>query len=563
MRYLLEHQGGQKFDLNDLENPKIAKQIGSGGSGTVYRHVNPALHGQLIKLYHVGNKDYAAEHEHKVLAMMHAPPVGLTYTGNGAKISWPWAIVRDERGKFRGFAMQEVGNFSLFSLQQTNYRKQHGLPEAMLFRLLVARNLAQTIENLLRSGYYMPDLKPQNVRIYRGDQSISPGSIALIDIDGFTFKSSSGKLFKAGFVTEEYLYPKIVKLDRDLSNFLSEQVKWALAVIIFQLLNDNIHPFMGIDDPNYRNIYPPKLLDRVRFKESLYAYGSNSNKHVRPVAGSLHQCFDPILLKLFERTFLPSWNPPSPTDWIQVLKLLTNPGYACTYDKNHWCYGDFCGPCMLQQRKTSAKKNSQASSHTIQQSPVSHVLNKNVNPPKPRKNRPVAGTKSPEYIWIVATLIAGSFFYNFLALWPDDSFGLFTKISPALLKLIYIAATGAFIFGWIMPEIAINNRIYTAYLWEGKLKYFCLGSLCILMVSMNYSGAISDPFNLQAYWKSQNTLSLNNIPLNTDGQNLSTQEIKRIQKLLTDLGFDPGKIDGIYGPKTKYALRQYAAKRKP
>src|SRR5574341_379890 len=60
-----------------------------------------------------------------------------------------------------------------------------------------------------------------------------------------------------------------------------------------------------------------------------------------------------------------------------------------------------------------------------------------------------------------------------------------------------------------------------------------------------------------------------NVPLNTGikldnagvgdrkqtlSETLSTEEVRKVQTLLKTVGFDPGRIDGAFGPKTKNAL---------
>jgi peptidoglycan hydrolase-like protein with peptidoglycan-binding domain len=41
----------------------------------------------------------------------------------------------------------------------------------------------------------------------------------------------------------------------------------------------------------------------------------------------------------------------------------------------------------------------------------------------------------------------------------------------------------------------------------------------------------------------------------------TVERVRALQQTLTDAGFDPGLIDGIFGPRTKSALRMYIARR--
>ena len=45
----------------------------------------------------------------------------------------------------------------------------------------------------------------------------------------------------------------------------------------------------------------------------------------------------------------------------------------------------------------------------------------------------------------------------------------------------------------------------------------------------------------------------------TQSKKPTPERIREVQKALREAGHDPGPIDGILGPRTKAALRQYAA----
>lgn len=62
----------------------------------------------------------------------------------------------------------------------------------------------------------------------------------MFDCDGFSIQGEQAR-FPAEFVSEEYIYPE--GMAQSCEDMGEEQDKFALAVIIFKLLNNGIHPF--------------------------------------------------------------------------------------------------------------------------------------------------------------------------------------------------------------------------------------------------------------------------------------------------------------------------------
>ena len=69
----------------------------------------------------------------------------------------------------------------------------------------------------------------------------------MFDCDGFSIQGEQAR-FPAEFVSEEYIYPE--GMAQSCEDMGEEQDKFALAVIIFKLLNNGIHPFSGVAKKN-------------------------------------------------------------------------------------------------------------------------------------------------------------------------------------------------------------------------------------------------------------------------------------------------------------------------
>ena len=79
-----------------------------------------------------------------------------------------------------------------------------------------------------------------------------------------------------------------------------EQDKFALAVMIFKLLNNGIHPFSGVPRINDEEM----LSIQNRIEQYHYAYGLWPDTYQAPHPYSIHEFFDKKTLELFERAFV-------------------------------------------------------------------------------------------------------------------------------------------------------------------------------------------------------------------------------------------------------------------
>lgn len=104
-----------------------------------------------------------------------------------------------------------------------------------------------------------------------------------------------------------------------------EQDKFALAVIIFKLLNNGIHPFSGVP----RKADSEMLTIQNRIEKYHYAYGLWPDAYQAPHPYSLHEYFDKETLELFERAFTKGGDRPSAYEWQEHLWKLMHSLKQC------------------------------------------------------------------------------------------------------------------------------------------------------------------------------------------------------------------------------------------
>lgn len=371
-----------------------AKLLGKGGAGSVYAH--PDLPGQAIKIYGTANR--ADAHAKKVQAMLNATPRAVRTRFGTVQIAWPNATVLIDR-RFAGFVMPQVNFSEAWTLQQVAQppqRKRRGIPERMDLRLYAGRNLASVLHSLHEFGHYVIDLKPQNVLVYRDDTQRNAAHVALVDCDGFQIRASTGYRFDAELATPEFLHPDVTRQVGDEASFdlrllndkAALQDDFALAVILFQLLNNGLHPMSGRESGIAA--VPTQWAMRLQAGGRYYAYKQGqSNPLMFPDLDSLHEWFDPELRKLFDQAFGGGEPPPHADDWVRVLERLSTATQTCDQNPEHWKLGSMCGQCVQANRMQAA--GTPMLSQQVQLPPRSLVrpIPSPVQRPKPTRRRSV------------------------------------------------------------------------------------------------------------------------------------------------------------------------------
>ena len=126
-----------------------------------------------------------------------------------------------------------------------------------------------------------------------------------------------------------------------------EQDKFALAVIIFKLLNEGIHPFSGTP----RNKKSPMLSIQERIADYHYAYGMWPDTYQAPHPYSMHDYFDKATMTLFERAFTKGNERPTALEWQTQLEYILKHLKQCKKDHNHAYFTPKgCGLCMINEK---------------------------------------------------------------------------------------------------------------------------------------------------------------------------------------------------------------------
>lgn len=325
-----------------FERLTLGKLLNKGGAaGKVYEVVGQPA--KVAKIFHERQKSNT--NRLKLEAMVMNNPNIPSVTAGGVEyvqIAWPEAVLEDDEGYCVGYMMPFINTaeaVSLDHLMQGAVRAKLGLSDKYEYRVMAAYNVALMVASLHKYGHYIIDLKPSNVSIYKKTMTV-----AVFDCDGFSIQGEQAR-FPAEFVSEEYIYPE--GMQQACEEMGEEQDKFALAVIIFKLLNNGIHPFSGVVKKNADSA----LSIQERIEQYHYAYGMWGDSYQAPHPYSVHTFLPQSTLKLFDRAFVRGQKRPTATEWQVELDYLLRNLKHCKKNPNHAYFTNKgCGLCVAEER---------------------------------------------------------------------------------------------------------------------------------------------------------------------------------------------------------------------
>ena len=357
MSEILTGLKGQQYTITD--------HIKSGGEGGVYNTNFPEY---VAKLYDTSkaNVDSRMAELEKKLTYMASNPIPTKIPNGTVIVTWPKDVLYRD-GKFVGYIMPKVSEAKPIYMLNRGGRQANEVIPGYNWKtaVSVAVNLANIVEFLHSRNIVIGDMNSDNLLVYPN------GFVVVIDTDSFDITDDASNIhYKCSVGTEEFLPPELQgrNLERKNVCFTKHTDEFALAVHIFQLLMNNMHPF------NARVI--------TDYKQSLPENSQNHNimvgncPFVRKIDGctiplgapDINELLPDYLVHDFKRTFDYQLDPGDPSymdelkryekhrtpvaDWHRHLEQLAkDPDLVpCQSDPEHY-YLASKGHCELCQAK--------------------------------------------------------------------------------------------------------------------------------------------------------------------------------------------------------------------
>ncbi len=310
---------------------RLGELAGKGGQALVYRL--PGRSDWLAKIYHHAD----GQTENKLAWMIANPPEDPSQKINHASIAWPTRLVYAER-RFAGYLMPYIhGAVPLLRVFNPRLRRRTFPNFNERYQVNTAHNLAAALGALHERGYVVGDLNESNILV-------TPATlVTMIDTDSFQVVARTrlglAKLYPCPVGKVEYLPPELQGKKLAGIERRPEHDRFALGVLIFQLLMEGSHPFRAKwTGPGEK----PGMQERIA--RGWFPYQDRPPRHIEPALRleDLH----PELVGLFKRCFILGHRNaearPAPAEWERGLENADRALQPC--GKGHY-FGRHLSEC--------------------------------------------------------------------------------------------------------------------------------------------------------------------------------------------------------------------------
>ncbi|ONG38057.1 hypothetical protein BKE17_09210 [Enhydrobacter sp. H5] len=328
MPYLIANNQRITIDL------PISHEIGSGGMGIVYRLGNLLGTGNLVAKIFKNPTDPKNPSLAKLQAMMARPPEHIYEVINGVgytQFAWVRHLIVGEHDELIGYAMPELDFDRSLSLNPFMYPREAAkltaYQQSLNYRVQLCANISALMADLHGHGHAFIDFKEANMRLMPEpstgmDDDYKGFIVGFIDCDSYRITASDGSVYPSPVISPEMTSPEYHE-HKDIGLLDEKHDRFVLAIELFKILNNGIHPFYFIPVSDRLKNATHRNTDQF-IKERLYAYGLQPQPEIAPLKNSIHVCWDDQTRAMFDKAFL-STNPtdrPSAAEWENHLRGL-------------------------------------------------------------------------------------------------------------------------------------------------------------------------------------------------------------------------------------------------
>ncbi len=334
MRVLLE----KSPDLGPLE----CRPLVHGGEATI--HEMPRFPTLVAKVYH----HPTAEHAAKLAAMLATPPADPMGASGHPSIAWPVdrLITDGLPRRCVGYVMPRVvAAHPVFEFYNPRSRMQvcPGFHYGYLLR--TARNLAAAVRALHERDTVLGDLNESNTLV------TNQALVTLVDTDSFQV-ADHGRVYRCPVGKPEYTPPELQQVRFADFDRGPEHDAFALAVLVFQLLQQGVHPFAGRHAGDGE---PDDLAGRITRGQWPYARSRRVPYAPPPGAppfAALPPPVQDLMRQCFEGGHARSVLRPTAVQWQEALAEAERTLAPCPDNPNHFAHPGLpsCPWCVLARR---------------------------------------------------------------------------------------------------------------------------------------------------------------------------------------------------------------------
>lgn len=309
--------------------------IASGGEGRIYPIAqDPSL---VAKIYHRPTDEDAD----KLTVMFSMPPDAPIAAPGHASIAWPLDLLHTVGGreKIVGFVMPRVTKvLPIHTFYTPKTRREQKPLFNYLYLHRTARNLAAAVNALHARGYVIGDVNESNILV------TDTALVTLVDTDSFQVRDPyTGYVYRCPVGKPEFTPPELQGQTFREIDRAPEHDLFGLAILIFQLLMEGTHPFLGV---YLGSDEPPSLEARIRLGH--FPSGTKRIPYRPMPAAPPFEMLHPRLRQMFLRCFEEGHgNPlarPDAKTWVNAIREAEDALVTCSKNNQHK-YGNHLSRC--------------------------------------------------------------------------------------------------------------------------------------------------------------------------------------------------------------------------
>lgn len=337
MPYVIINNQRVAIELN------ASQKIGEGGMGVVYRLPHLAEHlgrqgsQKLVAKIFKDPADPKNPSREKLTTMIERPPAHVYEVINGVgytQFAWVRHVILDDKDQLIGYAMPELDFDRSMSLNPFIYpnegKRLTAYQNSLNYRVQLGANISALMADLHAHGHAFIDFKEPNLRLmpepvaYGGanQERYNGFIVGFIDCDSYRITRADGKVYPSPVISPEMTSPEYHE-HKNIALLDEKHDRFVLAIELFKILNNGIHPFYFIPLSDRLKNLPNRNTDQF-IKERLYAYGQKPHPDIAPLKNSIHEAWDDATRALFDQAFLAT-EPnarPNASDWETHLRGL-------------------------------------------------------------------------------------------------------------------------------------------------------------------------------------------------------------------------------------------------
>ncbi|MCY4653566.1 MAG: hypothetical protein OXC95_10435, partial [Dehalococcoidia bacterium] len=300
--------------------------LAAGGEGTVYLPGSYTDH--AAKIYHAPSADIQT----KLRLMIDNTPRVPPGEEDRIAIAWPEELLLDPAmiSSAVGFLMRRVSGRPVIQYYSPAQRRRSAPSFTYEHQISTARNIARAVEICHGQRYVIGDINESNVLVSE------TGAVALIDTDSFqVLDRASGQIYRSPVGKPEYTPAELQGHRFDSIDRTQDHDLFGLAVIIYQLLMEGVHPFAGVYTLSGD---PPQLEDRIANGHFPHSRTRAVPYNHSPLAlpwQNLHPSLRDRFIQCFDIGHDSPETRPTAHEWAQTLEEVQSALNSCARNSQH------------------------------------------------------------------------------------------------------------------------------------------------------------------------------------------------------------------------------------